>query len=150
MKNSIKLITMTTGLLIGLNVQALTPAQKPVEKVFINANIHVGNGQVLNNAQFAIADGIIKRAGHYDTPYTGDEIDLQGKHIYPGFILTNTNLGLAEINSVRASIDETETGQMNPNVRSIVAYNTDSERIPTMRFNGILLAQTTPSGGLMV
>lgn len=152
MKNSIKLITMTTGLLIGLHAQALTPvpnSEKPVEKVFINANIHVGNGQVLNNAQFAIVEGVIKRAGYYKMAYTGDEIDLKGQHIYPGFILTNTNLGLAEIDAVRATVDGSETGQMNPNVRSIVAYNTDSERIPTMRFNGILLAQTTPRGGLI-
>ncbi|VAW44009.1 FIG00552507: hypothetical protein, partial [hydrothermal vent metagenome] len=109
----------------------------------------VGNGQVLNNAQFAIVEGVIKRAGYYKMAYTGDEIDLKGQHIYPGFILTNTNLGLAEIDAVRATVDGSETGQMNPNVRSIVAYNTDSERIPTMRFNGILLAQTTPRGGLI-
>ncbi|VAW44016.1 hypothetical protein MNBD_GAMMA02-1642, partial [hydrothermal vent metagenome] len=84
MKNSIKLITMTTGLLIGLHAQALTPvpnSEKPVEKVFINANIHVGNGQVLNNAQFAIVEGVIKRAGYYKMAYTGDEIDLKGQHI---------------------------------------------------------------------
>ena len=116
MKNSIKLITMTTSLLIGLNVQALTPApsdNKPVEKVFINANIHVGNGQVLNNAQFAIAEGVIKRVGYYKMAFTGDEIDLKDQHIYPGFILTDTNLGLTEIDGVRASIDATETGLYN-------------------------------------
>jgi imidazolonepropionase-like amidohydrolase len=152
MRHSIQLLTLTIGLSVGFNGQALSPQpndQKPVERVFINANIHVGNGQVLNNAQFAVAEGIIKRAGYYKMPFTGDEIDLKGQHIYPGFILTNTNLGLAEIDSVRASSDEQETGQLNPNVRSIVAYNTDSERIPTMRFNGILLAQTTPTGGLV-
>ncbi len=145
-----KIITLSL-LLISLSVQALTPApsKKPVDKIFINANIHVGNGKVLKNAQFAIQDGKIVRAGHYKMPYTGKEIDLKGKHIYPGFILANTNLGLAEIDAVRASIDGKETGQLNPNVRSIVAYNTDSERIPTMRFNGILLAQTTPTGGLV-
>ncbi len=152
MKNSVKLLTAVTGLVFGFNVTALPPApndQKPVEKVFINANLHVGNGKVLNNAQLAIADGVIKRAGHYKMAYTGDEIDLQGQHIYPGFILTNTNLGLAEIDAVKATVDTHETGQLNPNIRSLVAYNTDSERIPTMRYNGILLAQTTPSGGLI-
>lgn len=152
MRSSIKVLLITISLMPGFNALALTPApnsQKPVEVVYINANIHVGNGQVLNNAQFAIADGVIKRAGYYKMPYTGKEIDLKGQHIYPGFILTNTNLGLAEIDAVRATNDSSETGQLNPNIRSIVAYNTDSERIPTMRFNGILLAQTKPSGGLI-
>ncbi len=144
---------ITTALLVaGLSAQAITPVpndQQPVEKVFINANIHVGNGQVLKDAQFAIEDGKITRAGYYKIAYTGDEIDLEGKHIYPGFILTNTNLGLTEVDAVRATVDTRETGQMNPNIRSLTSYNTDSERIPTMRFNGILMAQTTPSGGMV-
>ncbi|TDR22318.1 amidohydrolase family protein [Marinicella litoralis] len=147
----IKMIT-TTLMLCSLSASALTPAPNdsaPVDKVFINANIHVGNGEVLQNAQFAVADGKITRAGYYKIPYTGDEIDLKGAHIYPGFILTNTNLGLTEVDSVKATLDTAETGQINANVRSLVAYNTDSERIPTMRFNGILLAQTTPAGGLV-
>lgn len=147
-----KLVCIAAVLFLGQNVQALPPKPsdpKPVEKVFINANIHVGNGEVLSNAQFAVADGVIKRAGYYKMAYTGEEIDLKGQHIYPGLILTSTDLGLTEIDSVRASLDAQETGQLNPNIRSIVAYNTDSERIPTMRFNGILLAQTTPSGGLI-
>ena len=43
--------------------------------------------------------------------------------------------------------DNDETGGLNPNVRSLVAYNTDSEIPPTFRFNGILMAESTPSGG---
>ncbi len=149
----IKTLSIIWGFIISMSSIALTPTphtdQKPVTQVFINAHIHVGNGQVLKNAQFAIEGGVIKRAGYYKMPFTGNEIDLKGQHIYPGFILTNTDLGLVEIGAVRASNDNREAGQLNPNVRSIVAYNTDSERIPTMRFNGILLAQPTPRGGLV-
>ncbi|WP_223789448.1 amidohydrolase family protein [Marinicella meishanensis] len=147
-----KSLFLTTLLFIMGPASALPPAPNdapPAEQVFINANIHVGNGQVLENAQFAIADGKITRAGYYKIAYTGDEIDLQGQHIYPGFILTATNLGLTEVDSFKATLDFNETGQLNPNVRSLIAYNTDSERIPAMRYNGILLAQTTPSGGLV-
>lgn len=147
-----KTLLTTTLIIFGMAAQALTPApntKEPVEKVYINANIHVGNGQVLNNAQFAVADGKIIRAGHYKMLATGNEIDLKGKNIYPGFILTNTNLGLTEVDAVKATRDTTEIGQLNPNIRSITSFNTDSERIPTMRFNGILLAQTTPGGGLV-
>ncbi len=151
MKNLIKNSLLIAGLAVSQYATALTPtpSSETVDAVFINANIHVGNGKVLENAQFAIQDGKIVRAGYYKAPYTGDEIDLKGQNIYPGFILANTDLGLTEINSIRASLDSQETGQLNPNVRSIVAYNTDSERIPTMRFNGILLAQVTPTGGLI-
>jgi len=144
---------LTTALVMcTMTSVALPPAPNEHvsdKKVFINATIHVGNGEVLTDAQFAISDGKIIQSGHSKAMYTGNEIDLKGMHIYPGMILTNTNLGLTEIDSFKATQDANETGQINPNVRSLVAYNTDSERIPTMRFNGILLAQTTPSGGLV-
>jgi hypothetical protein len=39
-----------------------------------------------------------------------------------------------------------ELGLFNPNVRSIIAYNTDSDIPPTVRSNGTLLAQIVPSG----
>jgi imidazolonepropionase-like amidohydrolase len=76
-------------------------------------------------------------------------IRLEGKHVYPGLFDAGTNLGLVEINSVRATIDVQETGQLNPNVRAIVAVNPDSEIIPVTRANGVLLAHTVPQGGLI-
>jgi imidazolonepropionase-like amidohydrolase len=76
-------------------------------------------------------------------------MDVTGQHIYPGLILPVSNLGLVEIGSVRASVDTRETGELNPNVRSIVAYDSDSRLIPTLRSNGVLLAQVTPGGGLV-
>jgi hypothetical protein len=53
------------------------------------------------------------------------------------------------VDAVSASVDFKETGQLNPNVRTAIAYNADSMRIPPMRFNGILLAQVVPVGGLV-
>jgi imidazolonepropionase-like amidohydrolase len=58
-------------------------------------------------------------------------------------------LGLREIDAVRATLDFAEAGQYNPNVRALVAYNTDSEIIPTVRLNGVLIAQSTPRGGVI-
>ncbi|MCB0632644.1 MAG: amidohydrolase family protein, partial [Lewinella sp.] len=76
-------------------------------------------------------------------------VNVTSKHIYPGLVLVDSDLGLVEVNSVRATFDYAEQGNFNPNVRSLVAYNTDSELIPTFRFNGILLAQSTPSSGII-
>ena len=42
-----------------------------------------------------------------------------------------------------------ETGNMNPNVRAEIAVNPDSELIPVARSNGVLLALTAPTGGLL-
>jgi len=75
-------------------------------------------------------------------------VDAKGKQVYPGLILSETDLGLKEIaNGVRGSNDYLELGDLNPNVRSIVAYNTDSKIIGTLRANGIILASVTPQGG---
>jgi hypothetical protein len=42
-----------------------------------------------------------------------------------------------------------EIGDLNPNVRSIVAYNTDSRVINVLRSNGVLLANVVPEGGII-
>ncbi|NNF35055.1 MAG: amidohydrolase family protein [Saprospiraceae bacterium] len=117
------------------------------------ATAHIGDGTVISNAIIGFDKGkltIVAQAGNTDTDISQYEvIDVAGKHIYPGFILPNTQLGLVEVNSLRATNDMSEEGTINPNVRSLIAYNTDSENIPTMRFNGILLAETTPTGGII-
>ena len=68
-------------------------------------------------------------------------IDAKGKHIYPGFIAPNSTLGLVEIDAVRATNDDDEVGAMNPHIRSIIAYNTESKVVESMRPNGVLMAK---------
>ena len=64
-----------------------------------------------------------------------------------GFISPSTTLGLTELDAVRATRDMEEVGTHNPNARAETAYNPDSELIPTVRSNGVLLANVTPVGG---
>src|SRR4051812_17888329 len=127
------------------------PAAKQSQAIALTgATVHVGNGQVLNNATVVMVDGKITAVGtNVSVPAGAQTINAQGKHVYPGLILSASNLGLVEIPSVRATNDVQEIGEMNPNVRSIVAYNTDSKIINTLRSNGILLANIVPEGGLL-
>ncbi|MEO6315027.1 MAG: amidohydrolase family protein [Chitinophagaceae bacterium] len=116
-----------------------------------NATIHVGNGQVISNGTIKINNGKIEQVGQ-SVPIPADVkvFDVKGKQVYPGMILPNTDVGLKEIGSgVRGSNDYTEIGEYNPSVRSIVAYNTDSKIINTLKANGILLACVVPSGGVI-
>jgi imidazolonepropionase-like amidohydrolase len=120
------------------------------QKTIINGGtIHIGNGKIIENGSIIIEKGKIVDVTTSSTTVAGNNqiINAQGKHIYPGFIAPNTSLGLTEVDAVRATNDFRETGSLNPNVRSQIAYNTDSDIIPTVRFNGVLLAQTTPQGG---
>ena len=123
---------------------------KPI--VLTGATIHTGNGQVIENGVLAFDKGIITLVGPAGPAanISGAEIiDAKGKHIYPGLISLNTTVGIQEIASVRATLDYQEVGQINPHVRALVAYNTDSEVIPTLRGNGILLSQAVPQGGII-
>ena len=129
------------------------PAADQSEPIAITgAVIHVGNGMVINDGVITFNEGLITAVG---TVTEGVDlvdhllIDVQGRHVYPGFVLPNSTLGLIEVNSVRATSDVLEEGDINASVRSAIAYNTDSEIIPANRFNGILTAQVVPQGGLI-
>jgi len=155
-----KKINYIISVIIVLMFQTVLMAQVPVPAndqdnpvMLVGGVAHLGNGNVIQNAIVAFENGkltIVADAASDQTDRSGYEvIDVSGKHIYPGFILPNTQLGLQEVSSIRAMSDNRERGTINPNVRSIVAYNTDSEIPPTLRFNGILLAETTPTGGII-
>ena len=114
----------------------------------------MGTGEVIENAAIAFAEGKLTAVTEATAFSEADRsaytvIDITDQHVYPGFILPDTDLGLVEIGAVRATVDNVEEGAINPNVRSLISYNTDSELIPTFRFNGVLLAQITPQGGII-
>jgi imidazolonepropionase-like amidohydrolase len=145
---------LTNALIFNFLVaQTPTPAAAQSESVLIlNATAHVGNGQVISNACIGFENGKITLIGDgtlikYDASRYKKVIDTKGKHVYPGLIAPNTPLGLIEVQSVRATMDVVEVGDYNPSVRSLVAYNTDSHILPTIRSNGVLLAQIVPQGG---
>jgi imidazolonepropionase-like amidohydrolase len=143
---------ISLGLLVAAKAQeTVYPAPKQAgSTVITNATVHVGNGQVLNNASVVITDGKIAAVGtNVSIPPGSTQVNAQGKHVYPGIILPVSNLGLVEIGSVRASNDVREIGDMNPDVHSLVAYNTDSKVINTLRSNGILLANVVPQGNFV-
>ena len=128
--------------------ETILPALPQSEKIaLVNGTIHVGNGSVIENGSVVFEKGKIIAVG-LNVPTNGMKtIDCKGKHIYPGLILPASKLGLIEVNSIRATIDAEEIGDFNPSMRSIVAYNTDSKVINTLRPNGILLANVVPDGG---
>src|SRR4051794_14528060 len=114
-----------------------------------HATIHVGNGQVINDGTIVFTNGKITSVGASTSSGDAKVIDCTGKQVYPGLILADSYLGLVDIGSVRAERDEEEVGDLNPDVRSVVAYNTDSKIINTVRTNGILLANIVPNGGII-
>jgi len=116
------------------------------------AKIHIGNGNVIEEGYLGIEnDKIILVKNMLVSSIIPNEwdsiIDVDGSHIYPGFVASNTTLGLTEIDAVRATRDYDEVGEFNPHIRSQIAFNAESKVAQTVRTNGVLITQATPRGG---
>jgi imidazolonepropionase-like amidohydrolase len=131
------------------------PAPAQTKSILLLGGIaHLGNGTVIENSAIGFKDGKIilvadattirLAAGAYDTT-----INITGKQVYPGIIAPNSTLGLSEIGAVRATNDYSDVGGYNPHIRSVIAYNSDSKIPPTVRTNGVLVAQITPRSGII-
>ena len=138
-------------IVVSINAQQ-TPAPKQSNDFSIEgATAHLGNGEVIENSLVMFSEGKIVWVGSAMAKIArlGQVIDAKGKHLYPGFIAVNSSLGLAEIDAVKATRDFQEIGDLNPHVRSLIAYNAESKVVESMRPNGVLMAQITPRGGVM-
>ena len=137
-------------LLSSIVIAQQTPASKQTNAISIEgATAHLGNGEVIENSLIMFNNGKFTFVGSANTKIArqGKVMNATRKHLYPGFIAPNSTLGLVEVDAVRASNDADEVGAMNPHIRSLIAYNTESKIIESMRPNGVLMGQITPRGG---
>jgi imidazolonepropionase-like amidohydrolase len=153
MRNLISIIIIAV---FTLQAAAQNPAVAPAQKkpvMLVGGTVHTGTGEVIDNAIVAFTAGKITWVGKASESKIDksayEVIDVSGKQVYPGLIFPNTGLGLVEIGGVDVTVDTREIGDLNPNVRALAAYNTDSHVIPVIRSNGILLAQIVPQGSLL-
>ncbi len=109
--------------------------------------VHPVSGPAIENATVVVRDGRIESVGRSPAPAGARVVDVRGRHVYPGMVSAFTLLGLVEIESVRGTVDHTETGNLNPNVRTEVMINPESDHLPVARVNGITSALLVPRGG---
>jgi len=136
-------------------IAAISPAQQPTPAppqtksiLITGGTVHTGDGRVIDEGAVGFRDGRIDFVGfNYGAKAAYDTvINVAGQHVYPGFIGANSTLGLAEIEAVRASVDRADIGKLEPELRTLIAYNSASVVIPTVRSNGVLIAQVVPRG----
>jgi imidazolonepropionase-like amidohydrolase len=131
-----------------------TPASYAIKggKVFTLAGAPIENGTVL------IRDGKIVAVGaNIAIPADAKVIDATGLEVYPGMFDAVTQIGLAEISQVSATMDVVELGNYNPELIAATAVNPASAYIPVTRANGITAVIAAPgtagfdsqSGGLI-
>lgn len=155
MKRKLFIVCVIAFQALNAYSQNPTPAADSTLRIlYLGGTAHIGNGKVIESAAIGLANGkitfVMDGRGFKPSRLAFDTIiDISGKHVYPGIIAMNTTLGINEIEAVRATIDSREVGEVNPSSRAIIAYNTDSKVTPTVRSNGVLMAQIAPQGGLI-
>jgi len=142
-----------TGLLVPAAAEAQVRMTVPPQTQAValrGATIHTVTNGVIQNGTIVLNGGKIVAVGANVTiPAGAKVVDVTGKHIYPGLIDAYSTVGISEIGAVDVSNDVNEIGDFNPNVRADVAVNAESRHIGTTRSAGVLVAFSTPGGGLI-
>lgn len=147
---------LAAGLLVSVVPSAFAqnaiPAPRPSKPVaLVGATIHTVSGGVIDRGTVVIVGDTIAAVGAaVSVPAGAERVDVTGKHIFPGIVEATSGIGLEEINlGSPGTMDQAETGSINPNIRADVAVHPESEHIPVARSGGITVAAVCPQGGLI-
>ena len=126
------------------------PAEELTEYAITGATLHpIDRGDIVQGTVI-VKDKKITYAGPAKSLPAGmTVIDAAGLHIYPGMIDSGSTLGLTEIDKVRETRDYAESGDLQPDLRTGVAINPDSELFPVARAGGITTVLVSPQSGLI-
>ena len=114
------------------------------------ARIHPLDGPAIDNGVLLVHGRHIAAVGaQVAIPEGTPVLDATGLQIYPGLIDAGSILGLQEIGSIDETHDYGESGQIQPDLRTGVAVNPDSELIPVARAGGITSSLIRPAGPLL-
>ncbi|MBC7349241.1 MAG: amidohydrolase family protein [Candidatus Aminicenantes bacterium] len=157
-----KKISITGLMILLLNLQparsfGMVPVRqeaaeetKPGLLAIVKARIVPVVGEEIPAGTILVENEKIKAVGrNLEIPTGARIIEAGGLVAYPGMIDSYSSLGLVEISGVAATVDNRETGRINPQVKAVEALKYDSMHIPIARANGIVAAVVAPSGGLI-
>lgn len=148
--NMSKVNTLTLAALFLALTALGVPSAQADTLVLTGATVHPVSSDPLENATVVIEEGRITAVGtDLEWPSDAEVIELDGLHLYPGFVHPATQLGLTEISSVAGTVDTNEMGSINAALRAEVAINHDSYILPTTIAGGVLTAHVMPNGGLI-
>ena len=111
---------------------------KPAAYAIKGGKVYTLAGAPIENGTVVIRDGKIVAVGaNIAIPTDAQVIDATGLEVYPGMFDAVTQIGLAEISQVSATMDVVELGDYNPELVAATAVNPASAYIPVTRANGI-------------
>lgn len=126
------------------------PADDVKEFAIVGATLHPVDGADISQGTIIVKGQKIDYVGPAKAlPKKMAVIDAKGLHVYPGLIDSGSTLGLTEIDKVRETRDYAESGDLQPDLRTGVAINPDSELFPVARAGGITSVLVVPRSGLI-
>ena len=151
--------------LVG-TAQAAAPARTGLRSptkagtiALLGALVHVGDGNVIKDGVVLIKGERISAVGGPELgrslPAGAVKVDLSGKLLTPGFIASDTPLGLVEIGAEPGTRDDNGVGEgaaerpIRASYNAATAIRTHSSVIPVQAIEGITSAAVAPSGGLI-
>jgi imidazolonepropionase-like amidohydrolase len=116
----------------------------------VGATIHTVTKGDIPNGTVVFSKGKITAVGAHVPTAGATIVNGAGKHVYPGMIEALSVIGITEVNQgANGTVDESETGTLNPNANPALAVNPESELLAVARTTGITHANTSPQGGLI-
>ncbi len=123
------------------------PAGSGAVVAITNATIHPVTRPTIEKGTIVIRGAKIEALGAgIPVPAGAKVIDAAGADVYPGFINARTQMGLNEPGP-RGFEDVSEMLDVNPQLRTRVAYHSESDAIAVARTNGITTVAVMPAGG---
>ncbi|HET7618218.1 MAG TPA: amidohydrolase family protein, partial [Vicinamibacterales bacterium] len=121
------------------------PAGGPVWAI-TNARIHPITKPTIERGTIVIRGNRIEAVGaNVQVPSGAQVVDAAGADVFPGMINARTQLGLNEPGP-RGFEDVNEMQDLNPQLRTRVAYHAESDAIPVARANGVTTVAVVPGG----
>jgi len=149
--------TLLTTLVAVCALGTTARAQEPTAPIFITGGtVHTGvpGAAPIPEGIVVIINRTIAHVGPRGSlaqPPGAVVVDATGHWVVPGFIDGSSQLGLVEIGMVQGSRDTGEKGKpIQPGLRTMDAYNSESRVIAVQRVNGITSALVAPSAGNLV
>lgn len=142
-----------TAIILAIPVLAQSKSEQGTYAIRNARIVTVTNG-VIEKGTILIKNGRIEAVGAtIAIPKDAKITDATGLSVYPGLIDSNTILGLTEVMTIvtgtNGTVDTTELGDFNANIKAVTAVNPHSELIPVARMNGVTTVLTCPQGGLI-
>ncbi|MEM8932400.1 MAG: amidohydrolase family protein [Acidobacteriota bacterium] len=147
------MMTRALHLSIGAALLALVASTVGAETLaFHGGTIHPVSQPPIEDGVVLVEDGSITAVGSaadVTLPSGATVVDLDGRHLYPGFVSAISVTGLAEISSVRGTRDDREIGNNNAHLRAETAWHADSLRLEPAYSGGVLTTHTVQAGDLI-